>query len=623
MKEAELKKLLEYHDDLYYNQDVPEISDEAYNALKEKYKKLTGGEYDYVPGKASGSLQKVEHSHAIKSLDKVHTEDEVRAAITRLWPVIIEPKFDGLTVVGYPGTTTSAGVFATRGNGKIGENITHTAIKMDGINRVEKIDYPVRMEAMILKSTFAKLNEDRIARGEEPFKNPRNAVAGMLRHKDASKVTGVDYFAYNIVGSELTQTQQLGRLSANGFTITEWAKFDYIEDAVAYVMNFEAKYRDNLPYEIDGLVIKSDIPNSHVVFGETGHHPKNAVAFKFPSKGKWTTLNEVIWQVKRTGKITPVAEFMPVDLDGTTVTRATLHNEAICDALGVRIGGDIFIERANDVIPAVIEAKHSPLRNTFPVVAPTHCPECNSVVVRINDQHFCECAECPAKAVGRIVHLAKRDALDIEGLSEETAQKMYDAGVINPFWIFDLTAEKIERLPGFAKRSAIKLYDAIQAVRSTELKRFLYAASVPGIGRSVSEDIANTFGTIESFIEDAGNDFAKTRKIEGVGDILINNMIEHGYLWGNLLEHVTPRPATVVAKPDKVLTFVITGTLEHPRSYYENIIKGAGHKTSGSVSKKTSYVLVGEEAGSKLDTARDLGIKQLTNESELKAVLGI
>lgn len=327
------------------------------------------------------------------------------------------------------------------------------------------------------------------------------------------------------------------------------------------------------------------------------------------------------WQVKRTGKITPVAELEPVDLDGTTVTRATLHNQAICDALGVRINGPVFVERANDVIPAVIEAQTPPTRNTFPVIAPTECPECNSVVVKINDQHFCESSDCPAKTVGRIVHLAKRDALDIEGLSEETAQKMYDAGVINPFLIFDLTTEKIGRLPGFAKRSAAKLYDAIQAVRSTELKRFLYAASVPGVGRSVSEDIANTFGTIEAFIEDTGNDFVKTRKIEGIGDTLINNMINHGYLWGNLLEYVTPRPSTVMAKPDIVLTFVITGALEHPRSYYENLIKGAGHKVSGSVSKKTDYVIVGEDAGSKLDKARELGIKQLTTEYELKVVL--
>lgn len=280
-----LKKLLDYHDDLYYNQDTPEISDEAYNALKERYKQLTGGEYDYVPGKASNNLQKIEHTHAIKSLDKVHTEEEVRAAITRLWPVIIEPKFDGLTVVGYPGTTTSSGVFATRGNGKIGENVTATAIRMDGINRVNKIDYPVRMEAMILKATFAHLNEERMARGEEPFKNPRNAVAGMLRQKDPTKVKGVDYYAYSIVGSELSQYGQLEQLAKDGFRVTRAWKFNSIDEAVNFVMGFEEAKRDSLPYEIDGIVIKSDIPNSHAVFGETGHHPKNAVAFKFPSKG--------------------------------------------------------------------------------------------------------------------------------------------------------------------------------------------------------------------------------------------------------------------------------------------------------------------------------------------------
>lgn len=617
MDTSSLKDLLQFHDTLYYDHDAPEISDAEYDAIRARYKNLTGEEYAYVPGNLSDDFRKVNHPFKIKSLDKANTEEEVRAAITRLWPVVIEPKFDGLTVVGYPGTAVAPGALATRGNGHIGENITATAKKVDGLNAVAKVDYPVRLEAFMRISVFNQLNEEKIARGEEPFKNPRNAAAGMLRHKDASKVKGVDYYAYDIVGSTWRHSDQLQQLLSNGFKVTPYyvpdIHFEDIEEAVAFVTSFD---RSQFDYQIDGLVIKSNLPNSLAVFGETEHHPNNAVAYKFPAQGEWTLLDRATWQVGRTGRVTPVAELQPVDLDGSTISRATLHNIAIVDALELSIGCEVFVEKANDVIPAVIKSRRFDPKKR--IQAPTHCPECESELVRVKDQLFCEDPSCPKKVVTQIVHMAKRDALDIEGLSEETAQKMYDAGLRNPLDIFNLTAEDIGTLPGFAEKSAKKLYDAIQKRRSVEFHRFLYAAGVPGIGRSVSEDLAKTFGTIENMIDDVHTDYAKTRTIEGVGYTLICNIEKYGGLWGDLLGYITPKEAVVSAKPNEVLSFVITGTLEHPRSYYENLIKAAGHKASGSVSKKTHAVLAGEEAGSKLEKAQALGVKIITTEAELK-----
>jgi DNA ligase (NAD+) len=622
----ELKSLLDYHDNLYYNEDDPEISDIEYDSIKKRYLKLTGKtEYDFVPGKAINSLDKVTHPLPIRSLGKVNTEEEVRNAIAKLLPVVIEPKFDGLTVVGYSGNETRAGIFATRGNGFVGENITRTALKIEDINRVAKISYNVRMEAYMPISTFNQINTERIANGEKPFKNPRNAAAGMLRHKAVDKVCGIHYFAYNIVGSEWQETDQLASLQSNGFHTTPYWEFDNVDDAVDFIMNFD---RHQLDYEIDGLVIKSNIPNSLAHFGVTGHHPKNAVAYKFLPEGVWTTLRGVIWQVGRTGKLTPVAEIDPVDIGGSTISRVTLHNIGIINALGIRIGYRVFVIKANDVIPAITEAEETPFRDTFPVIEPQICPECKGTVVRINNQSFCMNPDCPAKRVARLVHIAGREALDIEGLSEETAQKLFDAGIIDtPFEVFNVTVEQLSKLPGFAKRSAEKLYDAIQKARNPELAKFIYATGIPGVGRSMSRDIASKFGSFEEWTKDAGNSFIETKKIEGVGEESIKNLNEHGHLLGELAEYITPKTTQKKAEPTsgKVLTFVITGTLDNPRSYYEKLITDAGHKASGSVSAKTDYVLVGTDPGSKYQKAIDLGFeskgKILRSEEELRSKL--
>ena len=611
-----LKELIEYHDDLYYNQDNPEISDAEYDALKKQYQLLTGEAEiaDAVPGEVNAEFEEYEHTFPIKSLAKVNTIEDLRKELLRLAPGVIQPKLDGLTLVIYPD-----GAIVTRGNGEVGENISATASKIRNIKTYSKA--PVRVEAMIDKETFNALNEERLKQGLEPFKNPRNAAAGMLRNKDISKVKGVSYRAYNIVGSDLTESNQLAILQKAGFDVIHSFRFDKdtIDSAIQRIQSFD---RENFPYEIDGMVIKSDIPNALKVFGETGHHPKNMVAYKFPSQGVWTKLVDVVYQTGRTGKVTPVGIIEPTELMGSTITRVTLHNEGIMDALKVSKGCDVYLIKANDVIPAIIETRnYNPLK-AFKKIK--QCPVCNSELVTINDQQFCQNHDCKAKLLFNICHIAKRDALDIEGLSEETAKKMIEAGYVDhAFDIFDITEDQIKELEGFAKKSAAKLHKNIQDARQTSLKQFIYAAGIPNIGRSASEDIAKRFGSLEAFLEDIDAGCVELARIDGFGEVLIESVKTHKYLLTRLKEYVTPasEEVKVVAAPEVQLTFVITGKLEQPRKYYEALIKDAGHKVSGSVSKKTDYVLAGEAAGSKFDKAQSLGIPILNSEEELMKAL--
>lgn len=602
MEREDLKKLLDYHDNLYYNKDSPELTDAEYDSLKRQY-----GEYEYVPGEASSDLTRVKHTSPISSLEKVNDLDNLEKAMRRLAPFIIQPKLDGLTVVAYPD------IMATRGNGEYGEDISNTASQIIGFDNAIAIKQPVRMEAFIKKSTFLSINKMREIHGGDPFKNPRNAVAGMLRNKDATKVTGVSYMAYNIVGSTDKETEQLHILQKHNFSVVSSFKnprnnsavFEEgdIPAAIKLIRGFD---RDGLDYEIDGLVIKSNRENSLELFGATGHHPKNAVAYKFEPEGEWTKLIDVVWQVGRTGKVTPVAIIEPVEILGSAISRVTLHNESIINALNINIGCDVYVIKANDVIPAIIECVPHGVDELW---IPSECPCCGSKLNKVKDQLFCIAPDCETKTAGGIVHLAKRDALDIEGLSEETASKMVDKGLGHPFDIFNLSLNDILELPGFAKRSAEKLYDNIQKARKADLNRFLYAAAVPGIGRSASRDIANHFGSLKNFLENIED----TSNIPGIGDIMMQSIRDYNYLWYELAQHVTPRDMSIEKKtsPDKVLTIVITGTFmdgdrKVSRKEIEDIIRSSGHKTSGSVSKNTDIIMVGENAAGKANDAQIL-----------------
>ncbi len=620
-KKKELESLLYGYDDSYYNKNISLVTDQEYDAIKKSYLNLCNKEeYDKVPGEIPSNAKRIKHSHPITSLAKVNTEEELLKEVTRLWPVIIQPKIDGLTLVAYPGTDRCRGKFLTRGNGEFGEDKYENAMKMKDINRIDKIDYTTRMEAYMPISVFNSLNQERISEDLEPFQNPRNAAAGMLNHKDSSKVKGVYYFAYNIVGSNMSEMDQCFRLKEDGFNLIDIFQFDTIEETVDFIVNFP--HRDKLDYEIDGLVIKNNEYNSLEKFGSTGHHPKNSFAWKFKSEGEWTKLLDVDYQVGRSGKITPMARLQPISVMGSTISNATLHNHSIIEALDLTIGCEVYVVKANDVIPAVIESR-SPTDEK--IIKITCCPICSSELEEVRSQQFCRNIDCYSKLLYNVCHLAKRDALDIEGLSEETAKKIIDAEYIeHPFDIFDLNVEQLFELDGFGQKNSDKLYDAIQKVKSTTLKKFIYAAGIPNVGRTVSEDIANKFGSLDAFLEDISVGALLTRDIEGVGDILIQSILDNYKLLTKLREKVTPI-SQESKKPkalDKQLTFVITGKLEKTRTYYENLIKETGHACSGSVSKKTSYLVCDDLdfVSSKMDKARSLEIPIISCEEMEKLI---
>ena len=639
MTQQELKDLLAYHDDLYYNQDSPEISDAEYDRLKNKYIELYG-EYDYVPGKANKNSIKYTHTSPILSLDKVQItdEDKLRAEIKRLYPVVVQPKMDGLTVVYYPDTDT----YVTRGNGHIGEDITANMKQVTGIGKDPRHKYPVRMEVVMLKSEFEKINKEREELGLEPFKNPRNAAAGMLRQKDSSKVRGLTAYAYNLLECDYTPTKQIELLQSWNWNTVFNYEGRSISDVIEYLKDC-SDTRNDLDYEIDGLVIKS---NTTKDFGMTGHHPKNAVAVKFETEGVWTAINRVIWQVGRTGKITPVAEFEPIDLLGSEVSRATLHNYGMMKAInlthitsdGNKIATEVFVIKANDIIPAITEVKHinSPLIQH--ILEPETCPECEGTVEKVNDQLFCTNPNCSAKVLGRLVHMAGREAFDIEGLSEETALKLIKKykemfGNINnlhPSFIYDITYENILSLDGFAKKSAEKLYNAIQASKEIDLDRFIYGCGIPLVGRRIAKDIAQHYSekenAVEAFTNDFYNDFKELKDINGIGDETINSlkanwfshMVPFGYVKGINIKNIQTKKSA-----ENQLSIVVTGKFEISRDEIKKMIEEAGHKFAGSVSKKTSYLLAspGEESTSKYKNATINNIPIIKSIEKLKEIL--
>lgn len=637
MNVNELKKLLDYYDDLYYNKDVSEITDKEYDQLKAQYLQLIGkDEYDYVPGTAQ--FNKFEHTTPILSLDKVQITDteDLRNNIERLWPVVIQPKMDGLTIVTYSGD-----IHVTRGNGQIGEIVSHTVQKVDGLG--PSMAFPIRSEVVMLHSTFEEINAERVAAGEKPFENCRNAAAGMLRNLDSSKVKGLKIFAYNTLFDEEDEENasaqtQINTLKAIGWNTVESYEPSSIDDAMDYIMNFD---REALDYDIDGLVIKH---NGNKVFGMTGHHPKNAIAVKFEAQGEWTQIHSITYQVGKTGKITPVAELEPVKIAGSTISRATFHNGAIMRALGLNcIYSDnnnktfVKVVKANDVIPKIIEVRHEnpdgPSAYITIVDEPNTCPCCGAETEYIGDLLYCTNAECDAQVLGKCIKLVSNEGLDIKGLSKQTLLKMmefcdeqdYEYDFTLPLLF---TYDEIIQLPGFAEQSATKLANAIKGSLQPNLKNFIVAANIPLIGKSASEDIANEIRTLEKLIEEVHNDYKTILAIDGIGPKMVNNLKEFGSLRFGQLWDAGVRPKdveTVVNKKstDEIKTFVITGSFDISRKEIEAMIKGAGHKTSGSVSRKTNYLLAspGEEGTTKYAKAKELGTAIINTIDELTALL--
>lgn len=685
-----LEELIKRYDNAYYNQDESLVSDAEYDALKAKLLELTGlDEIDYIPGEAIKG-DKHEHSISILSLEKVQiTDDEgLTAHLERLWPVAIQKKYDGLTDVFYG----EQGVHATRGNGFVGENITETVTA--GVEGIGKTQYTVRGEILMPIHTFHKLNRKRVAQGLEPHKNPRNTAAGMLRNLDVSKVEGLKFFAYDIIIKEGTipYKTQLELLKAQGFNVADTFIPETIEEAVAYIKNFD---RATLDYEIDGLVVKHI---GHNLYGATGHHPKNAIAIKFAQEGVWTKLHRIRWQVGRTGKQTPVADFEPIELLGAEVAKASLHNHGIIEAYGLdynylkmneenglkTIDRDMYSDievkviKANEIIPQIIDVRH--LRETeenkeqkMHIPEPSTCAECGSPTEKEEDQRFCHNDGCPAKIVAYLAHIAKRDALDIEGLSEETAKKFIDyrrdqirsifaqienseeamteedqfddeyfkekeelelrlaaeLDYMHPSFIYNFTLKDIQRalgLTGLTMKSADNLFNAIEKSKKVDFHKFLYATGIPLLGRSVSKLIAEHYQTVEAFVNGAANDFKDLEKVNGIGKEIINslkNNYDKMLLPFGEVDFEIEEPKIVEIEGGKNLKIVITGKFEISRDEIKTIIEGLGSKVVGSVSKATDYLLAspGEESTTKYKKAESLGVKIINSISDLREKL--
>jgi DNA ligase (NAD+) len=686
INKEELKALLAYYDDLYYNQDISEISDFEYNVLKEKYIKKYG-EYDYIPGEASKDSKKYTHTTNISSLSKLQITDEagIRENLERLWPVVIQEKMDGLTLVTYP-----SGEDVTRGNGHIGEIVTENVKKVDGIG--DKLAYPVRSEVVMLHSEFNRINTERVASGLEPFENCRNAAAGMLRQKDSNKVQGLKAFAYNMIFDEeeideedadaenpnaraQVQIESLEMLGWN--TVDSYEPTD-IDDAMEYIMNYD---RSVLDFDIDGLVIKH---NGNKIFGQTSHHPLNAIAIKFAPEGGWTTLIDIEWSVGRTGKVVPKAIFEPISILGSTVTKATLHNIGIVNALGLNMtesigkNGDcitkIFVIKANDVIPAIIDVEHAPLdtKNLYSksIWEPTTCPDCGSELRKEKDQLYCSNENCSSRVLNRLIHLSERDRFNIEDLGEETAIKLiakyknkleliltqiensyevmteedYDEGIIieeaivkekleklHPSFIYELTLDDIKSLEGFAEKSATNLYNEIQNSKNIDFDKFLAGCGIHLVGRRTSKDIAEFYyspkdmSEVEAFAYDYADGFKKLSTLKGIGKETIASLTEYygPYIipfgeYGLNIKDVIPKK-----KATNQMSIVVTGAFDKSREEIKAMIEDAGHKMAGSVSKSTAYLLAapGEESTSKYTKAIEVNTTIIHTLEELEEIL--
>lgn len=617
-----LKEYLQELDNAYYNEGESLITDDEYDSLKTQYlKSINQNEYNYVPGEAT-SNSKVAHKYPVLSLDKVQMNDTetLRKRLTEIFPVVIQPKFDGLTGVYYG----DEDMYVSRGNGKIGDDIT-IKVKAGVKGLGKRQDYIIRGEILMLKSEFEKINKEKIVKGEEPFKNPRNATAGMLRNDDLSKIKGLYFYAYNILAEEggIPFEEEMQILKENGWITPINYIPETVDDAIEYLTSFN---RNSLDYEIDGLVAKH-IGNKK--FGFTAHHPKNSIAIKSEQTGVWSVLESVEWSTGKTGIVAPVANIKPVDILGSTVSRVTLHNIDYINSFSLAIGKEIRVIKANEIIPRIIESKGEGVKT---IGVPDICPSCGSKTEFENNILYCKNPECEAQLSNKIINLASREGLNIEGLSEATVEKMIDYAKKNnvklkltlPF-VFQL--KDILKLEGFKDKSATKLYNNIQKAKNPELKNYIYATNIPLLGKSTSEDIANTLLTLDNLVEDCKDCFKKTSRIKGIGKELINNLNIYGSAILQEFDEVNIVPKSVAKKKvaENQLTIVITGSFDIPRKEIEKIIKDAGHKTSGSVSAKTSILLAseGEESSSKYKKAVSLNTKIINSLDELKKILAM
>ena len=668
LRAEQLRTELRRHEHLYYVLDAPEITDAAYDALMNELKRIEAAHPELltpdsptqrVGGKPAEGFQKIRHSRPMLSLDNVYSVDELAAwdgrvrELAGLLPVeyMAELKMDGLSVAlsylsGKEGDALlSAGV--TRGDGQTGEDVTSNIRTVRSVplafsaETLKKLNLPkgfeVRGEAVMPEAAFLRLNEEREREGLAPAVNPRNAAAGTLRTLDPKIVAGrrLDFYAYFLLveGEFWPQGQRatLDALSALGFRVNPHRKLvASVAEMIRFIDQAEAA-RATLGYEIDGVVFKVDSHATQQRLGYTGRAPRWAIAYKFTAKSGITQVNAITVQVGRTGKLTPVAELAPVFIGGTTVSRATLHNADFIERLGLMLGDWVKVERGGDVIPKVVEviedAEHP--RGKLRFVFPLDCPECNSAVVRAEGEVDFRCvnADCPAKLRESLLHFGKRSVMNIEGLGDAVVQQLADRGLVKSVAdLYALTEEQLVGLDRFAEKSARALIEEIENSKRAGLARVVMGLGIRFVGERTAELLAEEFGSIDALRAATAEEL---ERVEEIGPRISQAILEFFAQAANLSLIESLKNAGVGMTAEKRqrsaqlagLTFVLTGALPTlTRDAAKAMIEAAGGKVVASVSKKTSYVVAGEEAGSKLDKARALKLPVL-DEAGLLALL--
>ena len=633
----------------YYVLDNPTITDQEYDdyynellSIEEKYPELKREDSptNRVGGAVLDKFEKVTHDHPMLSFDDIFNEEEIILFDERIKKVVstahytLEPKMDGLSgsLIYKKGVLVRG---ATRGDGVTGEDITTNikTIKSVPLRLTEDIDIEVRGEIYMSKKSFLEANREKVKNEEKEFANPRNAAAGSIRQLD-SKVAAkrnLDFMAYFIPNPEdygiKTQKESLEFLRKLGF-VTNYKLNGYaknVKDITNYIDSLSEK-RDNLPFEIDGVVLKVDNLEDEKRLGFTSRVPRWGIAYKFPAKEVLTTLKEIKFTVGRTGKITPNAIFSPVHVSGSLVSKATLHNSDYCIDKDVRVGDTISIRKAGDVIPEVVEVKLDRRKeDSVPFKMIENCPMCNSVLVRKDANHYCKNEHCPSRKIESLIHFSSRDAMYIEGFGESIVEDFYNLGYlknIDDFYTLDKYKDELMLLEGFGEKSISKLLESASNSKKNSLERLLFGLGIRYVGKKTAKILSKYYKTMDNLIK---ADFDELKSINDIGDViaksivdyfsdekninLINRLKDLNLNMRYLGEEVNTSNENINGK-----TFVITGTLSRPRDEIKEEIEGLGGNVTGSVTKKTDYVIAGEKAGSKLTKANELGISVLTEE---------
>jgi DNA ligase (NAD+) len=650
---AHLRRQILHHDHRYHVLDAPEIADDAYDALLGELRELEAehpalvtpdSPTQRVGGAPLATLATATHVAPMLSLDSSASEAGFRQFDARVRKQLgdaavrysLEPKLDGLSIelVFEHGWLQRA---VTRGDGSRGELVTANVRTIRTLpERLRDAESPlpqrlaVRGEVFLALDAFDDLNEALLAAGKTPFANPRNAAAGTIRQLDPELAAArpLSLCTYDLLGDEVTifatHGEVLEALRAWGLPVN--ADHAWAADADEALAHFDrlARRRDALPYEIDGLVVKLDDLAARRALGATAHHPRWAYAIKFPPRKEVSQVLRIAVSVGRTGAVTPVALLRPVSIGGVTVSRANLHNREDIERKDIREGDTVRVERAGDVIPQVVERVDDGGPRGEPFRMPERCPSCHAPLEPRGPYTVCPNAfECPAQLTGRIVHFASRRGLDIDGLGERTARQLVDRGLVRHLPdLFDLDQATLASLEGFAEVSARNVQQAIERARRTELPRLLYGLGIPEVGVAVAQTLALRFGTFEAL---RAADVATLEAVDGIGPVMAEAI--HGFLHeprnaavlDALMARIETEPIEVTEdrpQPLRGATVVFTGAMERfTREQAQRVVQRLGGKAAGSVSKRTTLLVAGRDAGSKLDKARELGLEVLDEEA--------